>query len=435
MPSAAPERTTRTARRETPRRATISGARARVGRVGTLLTNGALLSIGVITSVTISRALGPSGRGEYVTWQTWATTLGILALGGLPQVLVLDDRSRGRHTLGEVLRALAVTLCVGVVMVAVLSALWRPHWVVLVASILVVTATQFGSIGPSEAQRMGRMGMEFNAARVTPQLAALLAMTGLLLAGPRSVSVWLLTIASLQAVAVIVWVVLATERGTVPGTSTGRTLKHSLRLTPGNIVTFTQYRLDLLVVTALFSHETVAFYAIGLAAQNAVLAAGQSYGMNWFARRGSEFSDRHRALRRELRKVVVMTLAIAVPLAASSALWVTGLYGTGFSPAVSVVAVLCFVGIAQSLDYLLAHECLMSGRGSRIALYRMPSLTMLIIGFGAVGLLGWPIHVAALIPGLSYLLSSAVFLVLSRSAVNQAAESGEATTATADHHR
>jgi hypothetical protein len=55
----------------------VGGALSRVlGRnTATLLTNIALLGAGFLSSAIASRALAPTGRGEYVTWQTWAGTV------------------------------------------------------------------------------------------------------------------------------------------------------------------------------------------------------------------------------------------------------------------------------------------------------------------------------------------------------------------------
>jgi hypothetical protein len=80
------------------------------GRVPTLLTNVGLLASGVGSSIIISRSLGPVARGEYVAWQTWAAAGAILALGGVPQVLVLDENTPERHKRADVAFILLATL-------------------------------------------------------------------------------------------------------------------------------------------------------------------------------------------------------------------------------------------------------------------------------------------------------------------------------------
>ncbi|HEY2675034.1 MAG TPA: hypothetical protein VGJ07_32295 [Rugosimonospora sp.] len=387
----------------------------RSGRAATLLTNGGLLLAGIVSSILVSRVLGPAGRGHYVTWQTWAATIGIFALGGLPQVLVLDDWTPGRHKPRELLAPLVLTVGAALAVLAGLSAYLRPDATVFGAAVLVVLANQFGALGAAEAQRMGRMGVEFNLARVVPQAAALLAMGGLLAARSAGVSAWLAGVAVCQAAATALWLWYRCDRGGRRPVSARPTVADSVRLAPGSWVTLLQYRFDLLAVTALFRPEIVAFYATGLAASGAVLAAGQSRGMHWFSRQGGTFTDRHGALHRELWRTAGIALAVAAPLALAGRVWIPGAYGSAFLPAVPIVAVLCGVGVIQSVDYLLAHECLIVGLGGRVILLRLPSLAVIAAGFGLASARHWPAAVIAVIPGAGYALSSAVFLVAIRS--------------------
>ena len=389
----------------------------RDGRTATLLTNLALLSAGIISSALAARVLGPTGRGDYVTWQTWAATIGVLALGGLPQVLVLDDWTLQRHRLVEIVAPLTVSLGLALVVAAGVSMTLQRDLVLMTAFILIVAATQCGAVGAVEAQRMGRMGVEFNAARAVPAVAGLLAMSALLLTGSSSAAVWLVTVGGLQAVAAIVWLVATAERRWPKRTPVRRTLVDSALLAPGNAVTMLQYRFDLLAVAAIYPPETVAFYATGVAAQTAVLAAGQAHGMLWFNRR-AEHADHHAKLRAELYKTAATAASIAAVLATTSGLWVQWVYGSAFLPAVPVVVVLCGVGVVQSLDYLLAHECLLVGRGGRVPLYRLSSLAVLAVGFAVAVANSWPPAVIAILPGIGYALSSAVLLRVARSAKN-----------------
>ena len=174
-------------------------------------------------------------------------------------------------------------------------------------------------------------------------------------------------------------------------------------------MTLLQYRLDMLFVAAIYPPELVAFYAIGVAAQSAVLAVGQSTGMLWFARGNVTQPDRRRQLRSELIKTSGISLAAAIPVAATSDVWVPIVYGEAFVPAVPVVAVLCCVGVVQSLDYLLAHECLIAGLGTRTALWRLPSLVAMVLGLWTARHLSWPVAAVAAISGVGYALSSTVF--------------------------
>lgn len=403
-------------------------ARLRGGRAATLLTNMALLVSGVLTSVLISRALGPAGRGEYITWQTWAATIGIFALGGLPQVIVLDDWTPGRHKLAEIALPLGLALGFALVLVVGVAPALRLHLVVIMASVLAVMATQFAAVAPAEAQRMGRMHVEFNVSRILPQAAALVAMFWLLWTRSSSATTWFVAVSALQAVAMLAWLVVAADRKRSERASVRSTLKESVRLTVGNWVTLLQYRFDILAVTVLFDHETVAYYAVGVAAQSAVLAAGQASGMHWFSRRGKGQPNRRAKLRRELLNTVAVALAVSVPLAATSGLWIVGAYGKAFSPAVAPVVALCGVGVVQSLDYLLAHECLVVGRGGGVAWYRLPSVVVLALGFWLAARGSWPVTAIAAIPAVAYAVSSVTFFVATRTRAADATSAEVAPT-------
>jgi hypothetical protein len=384
-------------------------ARISAGRVPTLLTNVGLLASGVGSSAIISRSLGPVARGEYVAWQTWAASAAILALGGVPQSLVLGQSTLERHKLMDVALILAATLVCACPLVLGLVMTFSLDWLVVAGAVLVAMATQLGAIGAAEAQRIGHMGVEFNVARIVPQVASLVAMAGLLCSGSSSAVSWLLVIGGCQTLATMLWVASRTRRGRSSASTVRATLRRSFRIAPGNWVTLLQYRLDILLVAALYQKEIVAYYAIGAAAQSAVLAVGQSTGMYWFSRRTAGGTDRQRRLRAELIKTAAIALVAAVPIAATSGFWVGQVYGEAFLPALPIVAVLCCVGVVQSLDYLLAHECLMSGPGTRTVLWRLPSLLVMTFGCWAAIHGSWPVVFVAAISGAGHLLSSAVF--------------------------
>lgn len=375
------------------------------GRLPTLAANGTLLVSGMLSSVCVSRALAPAGRGEYVTWQAWGAGVAILAIGGLPQVLVLNSRRRP-PPIGP---ALTSTLAAALVVVVVLTVLLRPPPLLVLATVLVVVANQAGAIGPALAQWAGHMGTRFNLARLAPQVAALAAMAVLLVAGDRVAAHWLVAVAGCQAAVAVAWAAVALRRASVgkSGRHDGTRLRtQTWDLFPANFATQVQYRFDLIAVAALFPHTTVAFYAVGVAAQAAVLAMGQASGMYRFANR----SGAPHRLRHELRHAVTFAGLAAVPLAASSVLWVPAAYGSAFAPAGPVVTVLCVAGVAQSVDYLLVHEVLRRRGAGALLRGRIPGLVTVVGGFLLVRWLSLPVAVLGLAPLAGYAVASVAFL-------------------------
>src|ERR1044072_2930872 len=132
-------------------------------RLSALFGNAAVLACGLVTSVVVSRSLGPAGRGEFVTWQTLAAVVGSVAVAGLPQVLVLDDWSPpGRHPLRMLVFQIGLTLLPAAVLLAVAWGASDARPGMLLAVVFVAVATQFGAVGAAEAQRVGSMGREFS---------------------------------------------------------------------------------------------------------------------------------------------------------------------------------------------------------------------------------------------------------------------------------
>ncbi|MCM3925755.1 hypothetical protein ND748_29295, partial [Frankia sp. AiPs1] len=66
---------------------------ARLSRatVAVLAGNAATLVLGTATGALAARTLGPTGRGELLTLQTWAGMLAMVLSLGVSQALVTDD--------------------------------------------------------------------------------------------------------------------------------------------------------------------------------------------------------------------------------------------------------------------------------------------------------------------------------------------------------
>jgi O-antigen/teichoic acid export membrane protein len=394
------------------------------GRLPTLISNGALLAGGMLASVWMARTLGPVGRGEYVTWQATSAAIAIFAIGGLPQAIVLDRTSAGRHHLRDVGPALASTMSTALAVVLVVAVVLGPDPLLITGMALVIAANQLAGIGPSEAQRVGHMGLEFNAMRLAPQAAALFAIGLMTVVGDRTPVHWLVFVAGCQTVAMVAVTgyalrgpaavvarhrkrpaggfrgPLAAPRRAAPEIS-GRTW----RLFLANFATQVQYRFDLIAVAMVFPHATVAFYAVGVASQAAVLAMGQASGMYWFSRRPAGGR-----LRGELMHAMAFACAAALPLAGLSALWVPAVYGSEFVPAVPVVALLCLAGVAQSVDYLLVQEVLRTRNARTLLTCRLPGLVSVVTAFLLARWFHLPVSLLGFAPMMGYAVSAAAFL-------------------------
>ncbi|MGY1681919.1 lipopolysaccharide biosynthesis protein [Geodermatophilus sp. SYSU D01176] len=380
------------------------------GRLMTLLCNGSLLVAGVITSAVISRVLGPDGRGTYVSWQAWAAAVGLVAAAGLPQVVVLDDWNSRRHRLGDLLTPLASTVAVGVVLTGLVGLFVPQLRGALAGMVLVVVATQVGAVATAEAQRVGRMTGEFNVVRLLPPVAALVAMGALVAADQGAAASWFVTIALAQAAvlgAALTWVTRPLRLRPSSGSSVRKTLSAAARLGPGNWVTLLQYRADLLAVALIFPPSVVGYYSVGVAAQTAVAAAGQAGGQLWFARGRQAAGALGASLRQEIMRTAGLAAVVALFVGVAGPWWVGQLYGSDFIPAIPLAIGMCVVAVVQSVDYLLAHAVLLSGRGPRVGIYRLPAVGVLFIGLLAVWAFDLDALVVVVLAGLAYTTSAA----------------------------
>lgn len=386
------------------------------GQSVTILTNLLMLASGIISSVLVSRFLGASGRGDYVTWNILAATVSTLALLGLPQVLVLDTWTPGRHRLQELGLPLAITIGLSSMAIVSIGVVVGLSWAAGIGMMLVAIATQSGAVGAAEAQRMGSMISEFNLVRSLPLVSGLLALCVLALSTNRSAATWLVVVAAFQVVPLIIWLATTTNRQRKTRAPIRPTLDSTLRLAPGNWTTTLQYRVDILAIAIIYPARVVGIYAVGAAAQAAVLATAQATGMMWFSRRADTRENRSRQLGGQLRSTLFLALLAAVVLGGSAPWWVSAAYGSDFEQAVPLVVVLCVVGVIQSMDYLLAHECLLAGLGSRVLLFRLPSVVLVLVVYSATSKLSLEPALLATLPGAGFAVSALVFYKMSQQA-------------------
>jgi O-antigen/teichoic acid export membrane protein len=248
-------------------------------------------------------------------------------------------------------------------------------WVPILAGCLTVAATQIGSFLPSLAQREGRLRVAFNAYRLTPQIVGLMAAGCCWIFLERDAAMWLLVISASQFVAVSILFVIEFMRDRVYSRSLRDLWRESWRIAPASWSSLLQYRVDMLVVAAVLPPSQIAFYAIGVAVQNAVFSVGQSTGMKMF-------SDRARGRTLLTRRLLQATGArlLVLALGCSVAAWfmVPVVYGPDYTQARTVAAILALSGAAQSMDYLIWHQLIGNVPSRILLLIRVPSIAMLV---------------------------------------------------------
>jgi len=380
------------------------------GFLPTATTNGLILVLAVGSSVIASRALGPHGRGEFVAWQVWASTVGILVTTGVPQAVVTLPGDR--HALG--LRSVALAalgLCVAAAIGGALALLLiHAPTFATGAGALAAAASAFSGIQIGFQQRRGNMVGGFNLARLAPPVAAFAASALVALSRTQNPTTWFAVTATLQVNAIILSGVLLRERRTTERRRSRELLMGAIKLAPVNAVTQVQYRADSLIVAALFPASSVGYYAVASAAGSAVLSIGQAGGMVRFGRRS-------RGTVAESRAPFLATLVLALLAAVFARPIVALLYGSAFLPAVAAVRLLAFVGFFQSIDYYVVHVAMLHGRTALMVVLK--TLYVAVVGLLLVGVAKTDadiMHVGMVVLAASMVVSAVMvaFLVSSR---------------------
>jgi len=365
---------------------------------------------GLLGSVVTSRSLAPEGRGQYVSWQTLASTIAIIALMGLPQALVLHESEKDALGRISALVSLFVFLAPASVIVLLVATKESNSGWVLVGMVAVVVSTGFGALNGAMEQRRGRLGWQYSVARTVVPMSGMIVILMLSFSQIRSPVTWLVVVSSVQVFAGFLWLSLSLRGVVGERLELVGLIQLSGTLGPAIWATVLQTRLDLLTVIALYDARFVAFYSIGLAAQAVVIAFGSSSTQQWFSRQRGVNRDEPIPVSREIGRILGLSALIAVPLAISAYWWVPLFYGADFRSAFLLVAVLSIVGIAASLDFFAGHEALLRGSRQRLALLRLPSV-MFLLGTGLF--LYWtrfPPVVMAIAAGLSFVLSASLLL-------------------------
>lgn len=335
-------------------------------------SNLVVVALGLGTSVISSRHLNPAGRGQLVSWQSWATTLTTLSALGYPQLLVTDKLLPRRLGLRDIRWEVSGVSCIAILVAIWATALLGGPPIALVGAACMALSGMLNALQIALAQRSGAMGLEFNLLRLAPPIAGLAACVVLLGISRSGPSVWFTCIGVAQLVAVLTcWLWLRMPRVNVCGAR--RRWLSTLALLPISWITLLQYRADLLLVTLLFPKDIVAFYSIGTAAQSAAFAAGQSGGMLWFGR------QRNGSVRSALLSTAATSASVSALVILTSWILVPTIYGQSFAPAIPVVIVLSGISVPLSMDYLLTHIAMKDGTHQRTLLVKASGLLLLTL--------------------------------------------------------
>ncbi|MFL5735264.1 MAG: oligosaccharide flippase family protein [Chloroflexia bacterium] len=392
-----------------------------------LVTNGAVLGLGVVLSIVLTRSLGPEQRGIYVLLV--ATNVLLTHLIDLSmEVACSTFLARGRYRLAEINTVATIAAVVlglaGVVIVSVAFLFLRDSvfrnipYEYLLAALLLTPLTIYQTYwnammtGLNRVIMMNKVNLALN---ISNTVLLIVAVAVLRLGIPGFLAAWGLN-TLIGAVVGFVMAARIERPGWPPKRAALRDLLHyGLRLHGLGIAHQLFLRFDMFAVNALAGTTQVGFYSLSTSLAEKLWMPLNVVKSSSTAKIAQLLPDESALLTAKVTRSTLMLLfAMAIPFAAVSPWLIPFLYGPEFSASVLPLLIL-FVGtvgfaVMLIVDTYILGQMERPGLLSIIAWLELavsiPLYVVLIYSFGIVG--------AALASALTYLLAMASTLYVFR---------------------
>ncbi|WP_406699010.1 polysaccharide biosynthesis C-terminal domain-containing protein [Singulisphaera sp. Ch08] len=387
-------------------RETSTGSSFR-GRVGlTTVANLAQGLIGLATGVTAARLLGPQGRGELASIQTWPLLLASLAMIGMPEAVVYFA-SRSRERAGQYL-ATALVMVLGAGVAMGIAGWWLMPWLLHAQSPAIIHAARlflpiialYAIAGlPHHMLRALGAWRSWNLFRLLPSLLWM----GVLLAAflsPRLASPIILSKLALTTTFVtIIPLVLVLRRQScgpyVPRGEYVRPLVHYGLPSMLNVLPQTlNLRLDQMMMTAALEPTLLGLYVIAVAWSGMLSPLVSSVGTVLFPHL-SAIGD-HRQQRATMlgiaRRLVVAVVVLTIVLLILTPFVFPLLFGSRFNAAIPAALILVVASGFSTLNSTFEASLQGLGRPMGVLVAEVVGLVMTLVlllvllpPFGIVG--------------------------------------------------
>lgn len=316
-------------------------------------TNLALVGASALGLIVTSRYLGVSDRGLYLTWSSWASMIGTLALLGTQSFIVVA----AAHLEVRVSVWRLKPMLGGGVAVAGLAAFLALSWleagpVAVVGGVLLAVSGPVVAVNAAVQQANGHHNWRFNLARGLSPVLGLLSVVVILLASSPGAEGLFLGLGLGYLAGAVIAVVLAREPASPDWRLAHRVLELSRRGALLGLLGWLLLYVDTVVVSIAGSSQDVGLFGVGAAAKSVVLAVGLAVGLRWFASRGA-IGSRRDAVRSFIPAVLVATgIVVVAPWAVPEAL------GQDFTASVPAVQLCAVGGVLAGVDFLLSQYLL-----------------------------------------------------------------------------
>jgi O-antigen/teichoic acid export membrane protein len=391
----------------------------------TLLTNGAILALGLGTSVLLSRWLGATGRGELAAAMLWPLILGYLGTTGLiPAVMYFTALSESRTD--RIFSNAMVAAALQSVLLVPLGFLLLP-WLLRSQSLNVVAAARtyllfipiFLVTQYSASILQGRLQMFlYNGSRLVIPLGYLIGVLALMAAGVltiRNVVVLHLAI-NVGAMMLMLWCLIGsgTRLGLRPDLALAREmLSYGFRAQVGDLSQTANLRLDQAMMAAFLQPTQLGLYtvAVGCAGLAQVLSTAVRMVLSPCIARASA-PERATMLTLLFRRYWTVSIVVAAAIAIALPATIPLVYGREFQQSVLPAQVLVLgtlflggkdvlAGAAQALgDPWLGSRTEIVSAVATVVLLLVLLPTLGIMGAATASLVAYAIQLGLLVLGL-----------------------------------
>lgn len=383
--------------------------------VGTVAASAVIMACGLVTGLIAARSLGPNGRGQLAALTVWTITFQYAGDFGLPDAVayVSGSERRLRDRVWTTAQALAIAFGLLITLVGwwivpfvftgdnealVPGARWYLTWFVVPSLGVSVALAWLHGVGRMRA---------FNLSRSTVQLVNAAGMMLLFIAGDDSVLHFAAVLLVGNAAA---WCVAASfgpgrQMAAAPPSAplARRMLGYGLRMQYGNWSNVANVRLDQLLLSLFTSATSLGLYVVAVNYAMLLQAMANTAGMAMWPGMvaAGQAGDGPAYVTLWYRRLLWLTLAAAVVLAAASAFIIPVLIGPAFSSAVPIAVLLVLAVVFLGMNEILLTAFRGIGRPDIASASQVIGLAVTVVAL-TVLLPRWGVYGAAAASLLSY---------------------------------
>jgi O-antigen/teichoic acid export membrane protein len=391
----------------------------------TVLGQGAVLGLGVLTGILSARILGPVGRGEYVAVCIWPTWIATVLYFGINQAVVFNIGRRA-FTVSEVATAAttigfvqsALSILIGLVLVRYTLARYSFEAKHLGLIFVLFTPALILSAYTSNFFQGLQDLLHFNIIRVIPAFTYFLGLTGLFLFHRSSLNGVIYSQLAGYAMAlaigwVLVWTALRPHwqwnRLAIP-----RLIDYGYRIQATNLASLFNQRIDQLILSLIIPPRQLGFYAVAVTLSTSVTVFSVAVGVVTFSHGSNQDSEHAKAtIGRSFRASLIWLLLACSALYAFAPFLIRLVFGPAFEGSILACRILLPGAVMIGMNQVLYNGSSALGRPGLPSCAEGVSMAVTAVGlyllvphYGYIG--------AAIVSSIAYTISFLVMLVLAQ---------------------